>query len=181
MEHKCTFCKTNVATCHLTKIVNGKAIEIHVCDECIPEIKDQNLADFDIWEAVAKLAEEKGMPDPALAIEPPEEEEEEISAKSLLIPGEGVEGSGLTCPVCGFTSENLRKTGRLGCPNCYETFSEMLGDVFSDCQKSGHHTGKVPARLAGLKKKRLEELLEQAISREQYEEAAVIRDQLKAL
>lgn len=173
---ECTFCKTNTATCHLTKLVNGKLVEVHVCEKCIPQVNQPNLLDFDIWAAVAKLAAEKGMPDPCKAIEP---EPVEISAKSLLIQPSTMPST--KCPVCGFTNEDVRKTGRLGCPDCYETFSTMLQDVLNDCQKSLQHMGKVPMKLKGLRKERLEEELRKAISSERFEDAAIIRDQLAKL
>lgn len=172
---ECTFCPGNQATCHLTKVVNGKSVEVHVCEKCIPEIKSSDLIDFDIWKAVAKLAAAKGKGDPTKAIEvqPP------ISAKSLLMPSHSVRGS--TCPTCGFTSEDLKKTGRLGCPDCYETFAEILADVLRDCQKGTEHHGKVPRSFNSLHRQHLEESLRRAIESERFEEAAILRDQLRSL
>ena len=34
--------------------------------------------------------------------------------------------SGMTCPVCGFTQADFKKTGRLGCSACYDVFGESL-------------------------------------------------------
>jgi protein arginine kinase activator len=153
--------------------VNGKVVEVHVCEKCIPEISKVNLVDFDVWDAVAKLAAKKGQPDPAKAIEP---EPVEISAKSLLIrPSEAEQTQ---CKVCGFGSEDVRRTGRLGCPECFETFFPMLRDVLNDCQKSLQHVGKVPEKMRELRKERLEEELQKAVQEERFEDAAVIRDQL---
>jgi len=173
---QCSFCKNSEATCHLTKVVNGKAVEVHVCETCIPEINQTDLVDFDIWDAVSKLAAAKGLPDPAKMLEPPEEEE--ISAKSLLMPQTS---KGQACPSCGFTGEDLRKTGRLGCPDCYAIFSEMLADVINDCQKGAQHLGKVPRSHKGLRQKALRDRLQEAVDAERFEDAAQIRDQLKLL
>ena len=176
---ECSFCPGNEATCHLTKIVNGKVIEVHVCEKCIPQIKDQNLIDFDIWDVVSKLAKAKGMPDPAQALEVPETPE--ISAKSLMMSPQGLVTGSQRCGTCGFSGDDLRKTGRLGCPECYSVFSEMLGEVLNDCQKGVQHLGKVPVSMKGLRRKRLEEMLDQAVTSERFEEAAIIRDQLKVM
>jgi len=176
MEHPCSFCPGNTATCHLTKVVNGKLLEIHVCEKCIPEVKDSNLADFDIWDAVSKLAAEKGMPDPSQGVEPPPVEE--ISAKSLLMESSSDTAA---CPACGFSNEDLRKIGRLGCPQCYDVFEDMLKGVIKDCQKGPRHTGKVPHGMMTLKLKRLEEQLDDAVREERFEEAAKLRDQIKSL
>jgi protein arginine kinase activator len=172
----CTFCQKHPAVCHLTKLVSGKVVDLHVCEYCIPEIKEKDLLDFDVWEAVGKLAAKLGMPDPLKAIEPPEAEE--ITAKSLLMePESGRE----CCPQCGFTGEDLRKVGRLGCPHCYEVFGDMLADVIKDCQKGGSHVGKVPKSKLGLRRRRLEDALETAVREERFEEAAVLRDQIRSL
>lgn len=173
---ECTFCKSKEATCHLTKIVDGKVIEVHVCANCIPEINEDNLVDFDIWEAVSKLAASAGVPDPSEAIEP--EVAEEISAKSFLIEEGEDEGP---CPTCGFSGDNLRKIGRLGCSECYGHFKEMLSDVLADCQKFTQHTGKVPKSMVKVKVRYMEKALDEAVQDERFEDAAQIRDQLKAM
>ena len=172
----CTFCPGNKATCHLTKLVNGHAVDVHVCEKCIPEINQTNLVDFDIWDSVTKLAAKKGINDPGKSVEP---EPMELSAKSLLMRSSVEEGA--VCASCGFTSEDVRKTGRLGCPACYETFTGLLQDVLNDCQKSLQHLGKVPDSLKGLRRKRLEEELQRAVTAERFEDAAQIRDQLARL
>jgi protein arginine kinase activator len=173
---QCTFCLDNEATCHLTKLVNGKVVEVHVCEKCIPEVGKSNLLDFDIWEAISKLAAEKGIPDPTKDIEvaPPE-----INAKSLLIPSSNLPT--LTCPSCGFTHEDLRRTGRLGCPECYLAFSSILGDVIHDCQKGTTHTGKIPKAFFSVRRQKIQEQLDRAIREERFEEAADLRDQLRKL
>jgi len=173
---ECTFCKSKQATCHLTKIVEGKVVEVHVCAECIPEINDENLVNFDIWDAVSKLAKSLGVPDPSESIEPAANEE--ITAKSFLIEEAEEEGP---CPTCGFTGENLRKVGRLGCPDCYENFNEMLADVLADCQKYTQHSGKVPKSMAKVKVRYIEKALDEAVREERFEDAAQLRDQLKEI
>lgn len=175
---ECTFCKGNNATCHLTKIVNGKAVELHVCTQCIPELAESDLVDFDIWEAIAKLAEKKGMADPTQLIEPQPALMDELSAKSFLM--NQVAGKGV-CPSCGFTAEQLRKVGRLGCPDCYNVFGEMLADVISDCQKSTSHSGKIPESMRAFRRHKIEEELAEAVREERFEDAATLRDQLKCM
>ncbi|MEM6886014.1 MAG: UvrB/UvrC motif-containing protein [Verrucomicrobiota bacterium] len=172
---ECTFCKNKEATCHLTKIVEGKVVEVHVCADCIPEINNENLVNFDIWDAVSKLAASLGVPDPSESIEP--EAADEITAKSFLI--DEVEEE--PCPVCGFTGENLRKVGRLGCPDCFEHFNEMLTDVLADCQKYTQHSGKVPKSMVKVKVRYMQKALNEAVKEERFEDAAQIRDQLKTM
>jgi protein arginine kinase activator len=171
---ECTFCPGNQATCHLSKLVNAKSIDVHVCEKCIPQLGQKDLVDFDIWGAVSKLAAIKGKEDPAAAVE---NEIKEISAKSLLIPSPTPAASN-KCSSCGFTSEDVRKTGRLGCGECYGVFASLLQDVLNDCQKGTRHAGKMPKSLRKPNKKRLQEDLSTAVGKEQFEEAARIRDEL---
>jgi protein arginine kinase activator len=174
---QCTFCPGHAATCHLTKLIDGKVIEVHVCERCIPQVNDPNLIDFDIWDEVSKLAKAKGMKDPLASIESPAILE--ISAKSLMISPQSTTGA--RCQSCGFTSEDLRKTGRLGCPECYQVFSSMLDEVINDCQKGTQHFGKIPMSQVGTRRKQLESMLETAVETERFEEAASLRDQIRSL
>jgi protein arginine kinase activator len=66
----------------------------------------------------------------------------------------------------------------LGCGDCYGIFSALLQDVLNDCQKGTRHAGKVPKSLRKPSKKRLQEDLSTAVGKEQFEEAARIRDEL---
>ncbi|MDB4438267.1 UvrB/UvrC motif-containing protein [bacterium] len=90
------------------------------------------------------------------------------------------------CGSCGFTLEDFRKVGRLGCPDCYQVFSREIMGRLSSMHKGGVHKGYLPEGLA--KKKALEsELaslaskLESAIKEERFEDAATIRDQISGI
>ncbi len=157
----------------MTKIVNGQTIEVHVCEKCIPQVANPDLVEVDLWQAVAKLAASKGKADPSQKIDP---QPAEISAKSILFASSP--NPVQQCPHCGFTHEDVRKTGRLGCPACYEVFTEVLHDVLNDCQKGLQHTGKIPLAHRGLQRKKLEEELQKAIGDERFEDAAILRDQI---
>ena len=52
------------------------------------------------------------------------------------------------CPVCGFTQADFKKTGRLGCSECYQTFREGLGTLLKAMHKGTEHVGKMPERAA---------------------------------
>lgn len=53
----------------------------------------------------------------------------------------------VTCPACGFTQSQLKKIGRMGCPECYSTFREGLDSLLSAMHKGTTHVGKVPQHL----------------------------------
>src|SRR6516225_6155628 len=116
----CDVCKSQTATVYLTQIVDGNMKKVNLCEAC---------------------SKEKGVSDPTgFAL-----------ADLLLGLGESqqVEQTPAVehCPVCGFTQADFKKTGRLGCSECYETFGEGLGALIKAMHKGTQHSGKVPARL----------------------------------
>jgi len=94
--------------------------------------------------------------------------------------------AGLRCPVCGFSQNDFKKTGRLGCSTCYDAFAEGLSGMLKNMHRGVMHVGKVPARLAQARQK-IQEIssltasLEKAISAENFEEAAALRDKIRLL
>lgn len=119
--------------------------------------------------------------------------------------GDAIEGkkkekdSGLCCGNCGTPLESVKMGQPLGCSECYAVFGDFLmGELMeSDAippslkkklatkRSQAIHIGKSPdktveftlsSRLASLN-----EALNEALKRENYEQAAWIRDQIKAL
>jgi protein arginine kinase activator len=91
------------------------------------------------------------------------------------------------CGTCGSTFARFRKTGLLGCPDCYEAFSKQLDSVIARSQNgASNHTGRLPDRssalvdLQALRRSLIEEL-DRAVASEQYERAASLRDRLHTL
>lgn len=91
------------------------------------------------------------------------------------------------CPECGFSFAEFRKSGTLGCPECFNTLEKPLTKLIERAQNGAtHHTGKTPKR-AGVSLDRqlliqkLVKDLDCAVSAEQYERAATIRDQIHTL
>ncbi len=155
---KCHFCG-EPATVHLTQIVGGKVQKVHLCEKC---------------------AKEKGVSDPSV-----------FSLADILLGGEP-EGERVlsknepTCPQCGFTQSDFKKTGRLGCAHCYEVFSEIVDSMLRDMHKGVIHKGKMPAKFLRHQfyQRRLEDLqesLHKAVGEERYEEAALLRDEIAQL
>ena len=56
------------------------------------------------------------------------------------------------CPTCGFTHADFKKSGRFGCPACYDHFSDGLVSLLKSMHKGVRHVGKVPKRFKQLKK-----------------------------
>ena len=146
---------------HLTQIVGDKMQKLDLCEDCAKAKGVNDPASF-------------AMADIMLGLGAAQELEQSVG---------GVE---VKCPRCGFTQADFKKTGRLGCSECYVTFAEGLASLIKAMHKGTKHTGKVPARLFRdiVRSDRLNELkrsLEEAVSKEDYESAATIRDEIRQL
>lgn len=158
---KCCVCKEREATVHLTQIVGDKMQKVDLCEECARNKGINDPTGFSLADLLLGLG---GEPE----AEPP--------AKT----GE------LKCPQCGFTQTEFKKLGRFGCPECYQTFAEGLDELLKSMHKGTRHVGKVPAAYRGVEdmKKRLQRLqqeLARAVREENFERAAVLRDEIKHL
>ncbi len=156
---QCDVCQSKEATVFLTQIVEGKMQKVNLCESC---------------------SKEKGVNDPT------------GFALADLLMGLGAaqeidkSPGSLKCPVCGFTQADFKKTGRLGCSACYAVFSEGLSSMMKNMHKGTTHTGKSPVafrkvRQHGEKMKALQDSLNQAVSAEEYERAASLRDQIRQI
>jgi protein arginine kinase activator len=157
---RCDVCQKNDATVYLTQIVEGKMQKVNLCEHC---------------------AKEKGVSDPT------------GFAMADLLLGLGatqqIEHGGQPaqkCPVCGFTQVDFKKTGRLGCSACYDTFADGLANLLKGMHKGLKHTGKMPAHLSRRyamadRVKSLETDLQKAVKNEKYEDAARLRDEIQKI
>jgi protein arginine kinase activator len=99
---------------------------------------------------------------------------------------QSVGGADTKCPQCGFTHADFKKSGRLGCSECYKTFSEGLGSLLKSMHKGTRHVGKVPENLRTKRDladqmNSLQKKLAKAIETESFEQAAQLRDEIKQL
>ncbi|MDO4817533.1 MAG: UvrB/UvrC motif-containing protein [Akkermansia sp.] len=154
----------------LTQIVNGKVTEMALCEEC---------------------AKARGLFDPqsltfAEKFFPQELQRQMDKIVRQLVQGDkeekhrpAAEGCDVltACPVCHFTLEDYRRTNRLGCPDCYTFLASELNAPCEDAEDGETPQQEQPRRST----KDLEAELQQAVEREDYERAAVLRDEIKAL
>lgn len=75
---------------------------------------------------------------------------------------DSADGTVKECPVCGATLEEFRRTGLLGCADCYSAFREALIPTVQVIQGRVRHTGKDPVRALDDEKKELEAELKDA-------------------
>ena len=158
---QCCVCKEKPATVHLTQIVGDKMQKLDLCEEC---------------------AKAKGINDPT------------SFAMADLMLGLGASqeldqsaaGAELKCPRCGFSQADFKKSGRLGCPDCYKTFAEGLSGLLKTMHKGTRHAGKAPEALRVSREfadrlKSLQKKLARAIESEDFELAARLRDEIKQM
>ena len=81
----------------------------------------------------------------------------------------------LKCAHCGLSYHEFKSTGLLGCGECYKTFRTNLIPLLRQIHGKIEHTGSVPEMLS------LQRELQEAITREEYERAAQIRDKIHAI
>lgn len=91
-----------------------------------------------------------------------------------------------TCPECGMRFETLQKSGSLGCSGCYQAFRGELAYLMTRINGTACHVEEVreePEELNETEKQlfSLQGELAQAVSMENYERAAELRDEIKAL
>lgn len=157
----CNVCGKADATIHLTEIINGQMLELHLCEVCGNEKEGGLKLQFSFNDLLLGLTD-----------------------YSNLKAGEKKEAA--KCASCGLTYEEFSKAGRLGCPACYQSFGRVLYSLIKRVQKGTQHTGKRPGKApdgavnpADLRL--LREQLRKAIEREEFEEAARVRDRIKQL
>lgn len=114
---------------------------------------------------------------------------------SLLEKGSGLTEENSTsssqkrCNKCGFTYEDFKLRGWLGCDQCYYAFRNELESLLLELNGALEHKGKIsPSKN---KEERKEELRKQikelkaklllAIKNEQFEEAASLRDAIQSI
>lgn len=163
----CDDCQKRPATMHITKIHNNKKVEKHLCAECANSGGETGLFTWDAKLSVHDLL--KGM----FSHEYPE------VASSAAAKYE-------SCDNCGMTYRDFSRDGKIGCGSCYNRFGLKLEPVIRRIHGASGHTGKIPKRggAALSLKSRLMKLkhdLEKHISREEYEQAAQVRDEIREL
>jgi protein arginine kinase activator len=91
-----------------------------------------------------------------------------------------------TCPECGTRFRTIRQTGRAGCPECYRVFHARIEQLLEGKGLTETHQGRYPSRLDSYKRllvdrESLRDELNTAVIEENYEQAALIRDRMRAL
>jgi len=152
----CESCQQHEATIHVTQVINGNSRELHLCEGCAEETGLNLQTVMSLPEILFGMADSD----------------------------EGNKALDRSCPRCHLRGSDFKKTARLGCPHCYETFGQELRPMLGAMHKGLQHTGKIPAcerkvmeavsQLDALRKQ-----LGSVIEKEDYEAAARLRDLIR--
>lgn len=158
----CEECKQNEASYTVSVMMGDEVSTRHLCGDCMDKM-NSSIASGDMKSLLSSILSAITGKDTSDA---PQKE--------------------IICPRCHTSLSQFTRTGRLGCPACYEAFHEQLQPMLLQIHGRVQHAGRKPLRTAAAQRNRsrqenLSRQMEQAVAVEDFETAARIRDQLKAL
>ena len=166
---KCQKCQEK-ATFHITEIIKGEPVEIHLCEyharEYLLNASTDSPALANAAEALAKqMTHHLAMNEAA----------ERMNQTDIVV-----------CPVCGVAYYEFRSVGRLGCANDYLHFSEQLLPLIKQMHGATEHVGRRPPysgerSRAMTSKYGLRRQMAEAVAEENYELASELRDKIKEI
>lgn len=149
----CTHCKKEQATFFYTQNINGKESSAALCPACA---KNAGIGNAGIFSPLfSSHAQREAKP-----------------------------ASSKRCNLCGLQWSDILSMGKVGCPTCYNTFRTELEETIRSIHGGAKHYAKPTEATRENKEiseeEKLRTALAKAIETENYEEAARIRDILKA-
>ena len=150
---KCDVCTRHEATAMITMSVNGKNTVRRVCQHCVSRLQrgDAYAAQMAVLSTMEQPAQVKN------------------------------------CPVCGRSAADVMRSGFVGCAACYHAFEEMLQPLvirMNGAMQHPEHQEEPAASPRDEKNRQLAKLREEmfaAVNAEEYERAAQLRDEIRAL
>lgn len=164
----CDECGIRPASVHITKIVNSKKSQLNLCEECASGYQHQLGSylepNFSLNKFLAGLLNY------------------DKSFDSKVHPLQSL----TKCSQCGQSYSQFAQSGKLGCEKCYEIFGGYVEPLLKRVHGSQIHKGKYPKRTGDLVRikrelQNLKTLLNELVAKEEFEEAAKIRDQIRDL
>lgn len=158
----CQKCKKSPATNHYHSVIGGVVSDSYLCSECAAELKF-SFSDNSIFKMFSDILTD-------------------------TVPHTSESVNTKMCEICNTTFADIKRFGKVGCSNCYNVFYEELKPSLQRIHGQLQHNGKVPRE-----KNRIETVepsgdvsslkaeLKKAIEMENYEKAAILRDEIKRL
>lgn len=164
----CNDCKKNPATIHYQSIVNGVKSETDLCAECAAKRGLASFSPFSLGDFFPHAV---------------------LSGQDQI-----------HCGNCGMTLSEFKRSGLVGCAQCYKDMRVGTEPILRQVQKGlthigrrpvGHAAGELPDPAHSVDsapvdptmqpRQELQERMNEAISSEDFETAAALRDELRAL
>lgn len=156
----CENCGKNIATTHIKRSVNGVNTEKHLCSACAQKLGFSAGFSGGFADILASMFGDTL---------PEQTENEKI------------------CPCCKSSFSDIVKTGKMGCPECYNTFLDRMLPYLKRIHGNVRHIGRIPnmsplavadneTRILSLRRE-----LNRLIENEEFENAAKVRDEIRSL
>ena len=179
----CEKCKIREANVFYTEIIDGdQKNEHHLCSQCARDI-DQYSSIFDKDFSFSKLL--SGILGDVF------ENDENKGYRQIV------------CPTCNTSYDDFIKNSMFGCNDCFEVFNLLINDNIKQIHGNDTHVGKKPknyqksskifpkAIVTGsmdsifsdedIKIEKLKNKLEDAIRKEDFAQAAILRDEIRTI
>jgi len=186
------FCPINKKPCpharvvHVTDLNDGHVTEQHLCEKC----SEQIIGEDSLKKAVEK---QKSIIPPGLLTLM-----QAILANPLFADSSQLQKPSYPpCPKCETTTNDIVKSGKFGCAECYIHFGRGAENIVSRAQGAMQHVGKVPKRWASEQANKQEQIeitldkneqiknlklkMKKAIEVENYEVAGVLKKKIEEL
>ncbi len=162
----CQNCGKNEATTHIKQIINGDMAESHLCSDCASHLGYSDMFSGFGLNLSGLFGGLLGDMMPSVAA-----------------------GKSPRCPKCGTSFEEIVHSGKVGCADCYRTFYDKLLPSIQRIHGKIKHSGKVTnsapvepkEETTEEKIEKLKAAMNEAVAKQEFENAAKIRDEIKAL
>ena len=152
-----------MATIRYAEVVDGDVVDQHLCKECLDQKQNSVRGGFEFTKPAPFNRGHK---------------DSEVGTTSLHRT--------LGCSSCNTNLQSVLASKQVGCSQCYDSFTIQIDKILEGMHDSLTHTGKIPRQdnlrakaRADLQTKR--SLLKTSLTAERYEEAAILRDEIKKL
>ncbi len=160
----CDICGKKDAVIHIQQIIGKEIIDVHLCKKCA---RDKKVTEADssgssnIIALIMSLLENKDL--------------KKIVTNNVT-----------RCPTCGTKLSEVKSGGKVGCPDCYREFRVVIRNILGLDSAPLLYSGSISSKLQTYRtilidRERLKRELEEAVMKEDYETAVIIRDKLKDL
>ena len=157
----CDMCKLNEAKVSVEQVADGVTKNIYLCPAC-----SQRLG-FGMFSKTIDISITK--------ILGSDDEDNDDGRKSEQ------------CPVCGLSFREIESKKMMGCPECFSFFKAEIMEILGKKKKNLKYSGFITDEQSSEtffethSSEELHEELKKAVETEDYERAAALRDEIKAL